>query len=233
MMPTNQRLAPLLFLTVAFAVTSQAQAADCESESDCMSYETCFASVVWDCPDDLDTSCIEGESDPECTERVEALMEEKCTRGEDKNCIRKWLFPCSTTDDCGVEGVVCENTTCTPVNPTCTTADDCPDHWLCLSDGGEGLCIGAMPEEPGTVVVPDSGEPVHSGEGGEAATPDKPNDDDAPSGEGEENEDESANDNSSGCSIARTNPLTNAPSAFLLGILGAGLTLARRRRRAC
>lgn len=202
--------------TPAFAQT-------CESDEDCSSHELCFSDQSWDCPEDLDTSCQDDESDQECIDRVIALQDEECIPTDSTRCVPRWGFPCSVATDCGVEGLVCQNSGCTPENETCETSADCPDLWDCAhsDERVSGVCGPSQSEVP--VSDPDSGDPVEGVDTGAGGSSGGDSDDSS--------EEDAAHDEdpSGGCALHPAASRSFGPASLFLA-LGAGLIFARRRR---
>lgn len=217
----------LLTSTVGVGVASPAFAEDCETDVTCESHEVCLVDRQYNCPENLDTSCLEGESDLECIDRVTDLKEETCDSVEVGRCVPRWSFPCSIDSECGVEGLVCENSGCTPESETCESTNDCPELWHCPSHepSVSGICIPIPSEVP--VVDPDNGRPIEGEKtgtaGGTAGEGDSDGDEPSP---GESGDDE---DSSGGCSLQPAAPKSFSPGSLLLAI-GAGLIFFRRRR---
>lgn len=105
----------------------------CDSDADCADYLFCYEQVHYQCPEDLDTGCEDGESDSECAARAQRMMEEQCEATPENTCRPRWQRECEGDSDCGGTGFVCMNNACHPENEDCETDEDCPERWQCMT----------------------------------------------------------------------------------------------------
>lgn len=201
--------------------------APCDSAEDCPDYMACAAYTRDECPDDLYLGCLEGESDPECMERTQRLIDESCQTVEERSCVPKWEQPCQRAEDCGEEGFICSQAACQPEAEPCQLDADCPDHWRCAKLLAGPCTVDTGPGEecpdPNAEFVYSCVPPATAGflDAGPSGAPSEPTGG-APGSGGDEGQARE----SSGCAVAPPGPVPRE----LLALIALGLGWVLRRR---